>query len=1247
MSTDTAKAFRQQILKPADGVFLFHARAIERLIEEQLGARVQGVSVPDLPYYLMPKADFLYGLESENAEALSVIEGLRLPNYVILLPSPAEQRLEERGLRRLRYDYWSRAFEAEVARAWQNAREDNQDIDLFGASSLTALIGAHAFAEVRDVLERDGVTLPIWEDDLICRSFVAMVVRLRYFAPGARGFFFPAIRVWPAVDDWLSTSGLDLPEPLQNNRLPMLLMKTRPGAGGDLTAELPLLPTALPFGDSDPDLPRAVQAAQRQAEASLPPVAPRVGGTAAQIAEGERERALEQECLAAMRRGARLRRHPGWLRRLRDDLAAFGRRTLGRILFLPGIEDLGFAGRPDAPDALDALDAVDGQRGDVESGHTPFAGLWHKLGLVLLEQSVALAQRAELNGRFALALLALADARRLAQRLNSPAHTAPAAVEQSIADWEATIEEQLATLLAAKWKLKLTTAAEIRVLIERLAADDRRRFGSPPARLLLGYLEQVLSETRNDYYRLRLGRWLLTLGRARLREVLPFQSLLKALRALELGRARLEDLPWAINDLERFSEALAALTERVTERLDAQITPRLEQAMREADFVPRNHRENVAAQKMRLELLDVIKHRRHLKFTDVRDIVARNILRLPDPSIDEFFRGDRLSRFDRTAARALPGVYRPGELYIKGLQQLGAPLFGTSSGRSILRHLLLPFGGAYLVLKSLDLLIALLPNIDKAFHLTEPVSVLLIGSLINIGVYTGIGRHLALTYWRGTIVTLRFLLYDGVRQLLRWSPVAQLLTTGWVRGLGRNLVAPMLIGTLPLIPIIALAVLVEEVPIEPGLWLAGLAFALGTLARNTPAGRRFLDDLSTNLGRYLRRINQALFIGLIQQLLYFFKEVTRRFFQLLHRVDEALTHHLGERPDSFVLKAVLAPIWRFSEALIQFYVTVLVEPQVNPVKHFPIVTIGHKLLLPFLPAITAAFVDISESILPKFIAYPLVTLTIVLLPGLFGFLVWELKENWKLYQANHRGGLRGKDLDGGDDADLAVEPAVVGTHGETMRALMTRGFHSGALPKGFDRLRKVIRDEIREQAPYPTRLRRVQRQLDEVQRDICVFFEREFTFALREHCSDPNCALQRVETGMPRIATNLVELLAWLHAGGADGTGAAVPEAEAPDRRQSDLPLQLCVRISRQAFGIRFEADLEGAPGAIGPYCWSLIHDDLRLFAGRAGADLRRLELNLMQATEQRAAGPNAQTASQLAAPTAEDGRARRQADVQ
>jgi hypothetical protein len=472
---------------------------------------------------------------------------------------------------------------------------------------------------------------------------------------------------------------------------------------------------------------------------------------------------------------------------------------------------------------------------------------------------------------------------------------------------------------------------------------------------------------------------------------------------------------------------------------------------------------------------------------------------------------------------------------------------------------------------------------------------------------------------------------------LRWAPIAGLLTPGFLRGLGRNLVQPLLIGTLPLAPIIGLAVLVDEVPIEPGLWLLGLAFALGTLARNTPAGRRFLDNLSTRIGVYLQRLNQALFIGLIQQLLFFFKELTRRFAQLLHRVDDSLTHHLSEPWSSLALKMLLAPIWRFLEALIQFYVTVLVEPQVNPVKHFPIVTIGHKLLLPFLPAITAAFVEITDSVLPKVIAYPFVTLTIVLLPGLFGFLVWELKENWKLYEANHRERLAAVDAD--LTPGITVEPAAVGAHGESMRGLMCRGFHSGTLPKGFDRLRKVIRQQLRDDQAYPKRLRRCQRQLEEVEHAIGVFVDREFSFALRERCRNPDCILTRIETKLPRLATELVEISVAIHPRqrfipvvGGDGAGDGDAQPSVPDQyhRSSLLkpgyaattetdcsgiadpdPVMLGIRIAFDGRKLRFDTELSGTPERIGPLCWAMVSEDLRLFAGRAGADLRGVEIAL------------------------------------
>jgi hypothetical protein len=66
--------------------------------------------------------------------------------------------------------------------------------------------------------------------------------------------------------------------------------------------------------------------------------------------------------------------------------------------------------------------------------------------------------------------------------------------------------------------------------------------------------------------------------------------------------------------------------------------------------------------------------------------------------------------------------------------------------------------------------------------------------------------------------------------------------------------------------------------------------------------------------------------------------------------------------------------------------------------------------------------------------------TVLVLPGIAGFLAWELNSNWKLYQANR---------------PAVLGPERIGSHGETMGALLRPGFHSGTLPKLFARLRRA------------------------------------------------------------------------------------------------------------------------------------------------------------------------------------------------
>ncbi len=1128
---------------------------MERLIVEHLESLGHTGVIPPLDYYLMPCAALLRGLESENPEALAVIEGLSLPDQVILLPMPAELQADAAGVRLALRDYWARRFEGEIARAWQRARDDKQDLDLFGPSGLKDLIGDIAFAEVREVLTRDNIIPPGLDDMTVCRGFVALVARLRYFSPGVRGFFFPALRDWQALDGWLRRSGLDLPPPRSDGPLPRLLEQTRPGQRSGPHAQPILLPSDLPYARSDPDFQPRRHAA------------PGTSIAVADIACTEQDDAplkdagVPTPCLDALRQGLQLPRQD-WRVRAKHWLFGAFAPLLNFLLVLT-------------------------TRPRRRARGPSVRGVRRALHLLLFRHAIRIAQRAELQDRYAAAITHLTAAERHFRAMGESCSAEAQQVCAILAQRRTGVEEALADLLAAEWKLSLTQGRALGALIAQLSLILSRGRRAHKPRALLKDLEKVLLESRATYYQLRPLYWLRSLGRGQIRQILPFQANLKALRALDSAANRLERLGWPIDTLEQALGSLQALSGRVNKQLDKQLKPHLRRALEEAGFTAKSHREAVAAHKLLCELLDVIALRRHLKFTDVRDIVARNVMRLPDLSLKDLMHGDRLTRFDRSAARALPGVYKPGEIYIKGLQQLGAPLFGTPPGRLVLRHLILPLALAFLGLKTLDVLIGFFASGAPLWHLANPLLIVAIALAFNAIAYTQAGRIGARAVLYGLLWFLRLLLFDGLKRLARWRPLNRLLQTRLVRALDRNLLRPLLAGATLTLPLIALVSLIEGAWVKPNFSLFALTLALGVLIRNTPAGRRIKDDFASATSRLLRRLNQTLVTGLIRELMRFFKELTRRFQQVLHRIEERLSHHLGESRIQLVLKSLLYPLWRLMEAFIQFYATVLVEPQINPIKHFPLVTVAHKLMLPFLPLITRLLTDLLEPLLPKWIALPFATLTVLLLPGLAGFLVWELKENWKIYDANHSvlppepGRRRGAP---------PIEPAIIGGHGETMRGFLRRGFHSGTLPKAFERLASVLRQQIRTEIDAPERLREARRQLTEVEHAIEVFCDRELAYALRRRCQHPDCALVRIEMHRPRLATASCALWLTLHT-----------QAER-------LKLRLSLWLSESE--LHLSATLCGPHGSLGEACVEGIREDLEAFSDRAGATHREISID-------------------------------------
>jgi hypothetical protein len=140
------------------------------------------------------------------------------------------------------------------------------------------------------------------------------------------------------------------------------------------------------------------------------------------------------------------------------------------------------------------------------------------------------------------------------------------------------------------------------------------------------------------------------------------------------------------------------------------------------------------------------------------------------------------------------------------------------------------------------------------------------------------------------------------------------------------------------------------------------------------------------------------------------------------------------------------------------------------------------------------------------LALTTVTFVSTTIPGVFGFLAWELKENWRLYAANRSTTLR---------------PVQVGHHGETVRRLLTPGFHSGTIPRLFARLRRIHgRDST--QRKSATRMRRLEHQLHELEHDIAAFVDR-----------DVISLVERTDAGRPlglrvasvRLAVSRIEIL--------------------------------------------------------------------------------------------------------------------------
>jgi hypothetical protein len=635
----------------------------------------------------------------------------------------------------------------------------------------------------------------------------------------------------------------------------------------------------------------------------------------------------------------------------------------------------------------------------------------------------------------------------------------------------------------------------------------------PPEARLLYDLQKVCVDHERPTFAPDLAEWFYSAFRRPFVRPLPHQPLVLAVKHLRGARDRLTATRLAAVDRHALTARLHVALHAAEHRLRERLAPILSECLAGAGFRPQNYAEEVSRDKLIDELLDRIVERGFLNIGDVRDAVSRNQLKQPDLSgAVEFITGGPILRTNRRLADRAAGVYRRGEIYLRWLQRLSAACFGTVIGRLLMLYLVLPFGGAFATVVFAQEILHLL-HLPHHLHGQEQFLKLREFELFHVDqfrlVVIGIGLfYLLLIHappFRGFVMaTLRALwwatrgvFFDLPMAVYRWPPVDWLLKSRIGQFLFRCVVKPL--------PAAALA--------WAALWGANVgplmtAFGVGAtlIAVSAFVNSRVGRDLEEEVADWAARrwdYFATIVPGLVRLIADVFKSALESLDRGLYSVDEWLRFRGGQTRITLVFKTILGFVWSVIAYAIRLFVNVFIEPTVNPLKHFPAVTVTAKMLVPFWIPITEAFAT-PLMILGKPLAYTLATFGLHSLPGAAGFLVWELKENWRLYRANRPSTLR---------------PVIVGHHGETLLRLMKPGIHSGTLPKLYAKLRKAERTAHRSGSWLP--VRKLNARLHEVEESIRHFVERELLAFLHGVPAWADCP---IEVGAIDAASNRIRI---------------------------------------------------------------------------------------------------------------------------
>ena len=588
-----------------------------------------------------------------------------------------------------------------------------------------------------------------------------------------------------------------------------------------------------------------------------------------------------------------------------------------------------------------------------------------------------------------------------------------------------------------------------------LLKNSTRGFWNADKKLLFD-LQKVCLDHERVTFRVDLVKWIVSRGKRPLRRPLTSMREVMMAKHLASSTSRLPYVRLSGQEREQLASLIHSATHLAEEQMRERMRPAIQETLQQVGLAPSGIPEEVAFDKLTEEALDCIAERGYLTMGYLRDAISRNDLKLPDlTDPKDLIRGDHLLRSDDRLDVALDGVYRRGEFYLRWLQVISSIFFGTRTGRFATLFLIIPFGGAKVLVDgvhhiaevftghdaeeeeetdesaetedsineddenpddgtssndstsdgdtatvdsdsadnsgtesqedttttSTDILdesnqnsVTELQPVDVEFEadaIGESETILIehttppkfqdnvdqhfatLPYVILIGVFLMAVIHLPSVRSFATSLTnlgwrlLKFVAYQVPLAVIRMPFMQLIWKSRWFIRMRRFFLNPLLFSWLgcQIIPR-----LFGNSPLN--VWWTISIAALMSAAVNSRLGRDVEELTSEWVGNVWYDLRARVVMALFDWIVDFFKWLLNMVERFIYAVDEWLRFHSGETILTVVLKACLGVVWSLVVFLIRVYVNLLIEPQVNPIKHFPVVTVAHKIMLPFFPYIT-------------------------------------------------------------------------------------------------------------------------------------------------------------------------------------------------------------------------------------------------------------------------------------------------------